>query len=198
VQESFVSGADALPAAAAAALPVNAPACRTPAMNARLPGSMHASLPGSMHARLPGFQARVLRAMLLVAACASAVGGAAAPAVVSMQGFQRIGHDIVVDPALRRFTAKVVAVGKPGDDGKIYSFTVEPIGPGIGLPVAKELRGWRLTVLSGARFLGVFEVADNQGAEITIGKTQAGGLNGLAPGDVFIVEDIPAQAPEAT
>ena len=140
----------------------------------------------------------VFRAVLVVASCATAVHAAAAPARGSMHGLHRIGHDIVVDPALRRFTAKVVAVGKPGDDGKIYSFTVAPIGPGIGLPVAKELRGWRLTVLSGERFLGVFEVADNQGDEITIAKTKAGGLNGLAAGDVFIVEDIPAQPPEAT
>jgi hypothetical protein len=62
----------------------------------------------------------------------------------------------------------------------------------MGLPVAKELKGWRLTMLSGERFLSVFQVADNNASDIVIARTKDG-LNGLASGDVLIIESISPQ-----
>jgi hypothetical protein len=139
---------------------------------------------------------RVLVCTLLGSLLVSIEAVSASAAATSLSRFSdhfhAVGHDIVVDPAVRRFTAKVIALGKPEDDGRIYSFKVEPVGPGMGLPVAKELKGWRLTMLSGERFLSVFEVADNNASDIVVARTKEG-LNGLAPGDVLIIESISPQ-----
>jgi hypothetical protein len=101
-----------------------------------------------------------------------------------------IGHDNVeVDPALRRYTGMVIAVGRPDDEGRIYSFQAKPIGPRSIPPASNELRGWRLTILAGKRFASVFEVNGNTESEITV-VPRDGPLNGLAVSDVFIIEEI--------
>ena len=101
-----------------------------------------------------------------------------------------VGHDNVeVDPALRRYTGMVIAVGTPDDEGRIYSFQAKPIGPRSSPPASNELRGWRLTILAGKRFASVFEVKGNTESEITV-VSRDGPLNGLAVSDVFIIEEI--------
>ena len=101
-----------------------------------------------------------------------------------------VGHDNVeVDPALRRYTGMVIAVGRPDDAGRIYSFQAKPIGPRSSPPASNELRGWRLTILAGKRFASVFEVNGNTESEITV-VPRDGPLNGLAVSDVFIIEEI--------
>jgi hypothetical protein len=101
-----------------------------------------------------------------------------------------VGHDnIEVDPALRRYTGMVIAVGKPDNEGRIYSFQAKPIGPRSSPPAPNELRGWRLTLLAGKRFASVFEVNGNTESEITV-DPRDGPLNGLAVSDVFIIEEI--------
>ncbi|HEY3180875.1 MAG TPA: hypothetical protein VGL25_18585 [Casimicrobiaceae bacterium] len=108
-----------------------------------------------------------------------------------------VGHDnIDVDPALRRYTGIVVALGSPDDEGRIYSFQAKPIGPRSSVPASNELRGWRLTVLAGQRFASVFEVKRNTESQIEV-AARDGPLNGLAVSDVFIVEEIAAAPPPA-
>jgi hypothetical protein len=101
-----------------------------------------------------------------------------------------VGHDNVeVDPALRRYTGMVIAVGRPDGEGRIYSFQAKPIGPRSSPPASNELRGWRLTILAGKRFASVFEVNGNTESEITV-VPRDGPLNGLAVSDVFVIEEI--------
>ena len=106
--------------------------------------------------------------------------------------FIRVGHDnIVVDPTVRRYTGMVAGLGVPGSDGKLYTLKTAPVGPrGFALS-PNELRGWRLTVLSGKRFGQAFTVGGNTASEITV-TSDKGGLDGLGVRDVFIVESIDA------
>ena len=106
-----------------------------------------------------------------------------------------VGHDnIEVDPALRRYTGIVIALGSPDDEGRIYSFQAKPIGPRSSVPTSNELRGWRLTILAGKRFASVFEVKRNTESQIEVAPRD-GPLNGLAVSDVFIVEEIAISPP---
>lgn len=107
-------------------------------------------------------------------------------------GFIEVGHDnIVVDPTVRRYTGMVSALGKPAVDGKLLSFTTSPVGPrGFALS-PNDLRGWRLTVLSGNRFGQVFTVSSNTESLITV-TTDKGTLDGIQVRDVFIVESVDA------
>ena len=137
-----------------------------------------------------------------IAACVAGVTGAPAgaqPLRAPHAKFMRVGHDSIdVNPAVRRFTGMVTALGTPDGEGRIYSFQVVPIGPGSTPPASNELRGWRLTVLAGQRFASVFEVRSNTESEVTIGS-QDGPLNGLAVRDVFIIEEIAIErAPPAS
>ena len=117
----------------------------------------------------------------------TAVAGLAAMVVGS--GIARAGHDnIEVDPSLKRYAGQVTALGGPDEQGRVYSFQVKrlPAAPDF---VQDELRGWRLTMLAGKRFSHVFEVRSNTGTEITVTPLD-GPLNGVAPRDVFVVENI--------
>lgn len=110
-------------------------------------------------------------------------------AMLTLQGAALAGHDnIPVDPALKRYAGQVVALGAPDEQGRIFSFKARrlPAGPDYA---ANELRGWRLTMLAGARFAHVFEVQGNMAGEITVG-TLDGPLNGIAVSDVFVIENI--------
>ena len=92
------------------------------------------------------------------------------------------GHDdLKVDPALRRNPGKVTALGT------FYSFEAKPLRAPEYVP--NELRGWRLTVLAGKRFGAAFDVEGNTASQITVAPTN-GPLDGLAVGDLFIVEEI--------
>lgn len=103
--------------------------------------------------------------------------------------FQLVGHDPLVDPVIRRLTGKVTGLGKVNKDGHIYSIRLEPIGPKMLPPNRNELRGWRLTVLKGARFGYVYWVHSNTSTEITV-HSKDGWLDGVVTGDLFVVEQI--------
>jgi hypothetical protein len=106
-----------------------------------------------------------------------------------------VGHDgLDIARSVRRYTGVVTALGAPGADGHIHSFTAAPLGPGSTPPQANALRGWRLTILAGNRFSSVFEVSGNTDAELTV-TTLDGPLDGLGVSDVFVVEDIPMKRP---
>jgi hypothetical protein len=96
------------------------------------------------------------------------------------------GHDddVKVDPALKRNPGKITALGG------VYSFEAKPLRAPAYLP--DELRGWRLTVLAGKRFGAAFEVQGNTESRITVAPAN-GPLDGLAVGDLFIVEEIALQ-----
>lgn len=109
------------------------------------------------------------------------------------QGFALAGHDnIAVDPALKRYAGQITALGTPDGKGEIYSFRAKRIRGDTEF-ARDELRGWRVTLLAGARFANVFEVGSNTGDEITVTALK-GPLNGIAVKDVFVVENIPPGA----
>ena len=91
-----------------------------------------------------------------------------------------------VDPALKRYTGQITALGPADGRGDIYSFRAKrmyaetPFGP-------DELRGWRLTILAGKRYGNVFEVRSNSGDEIFVSAAK-GPLNGIKVKEVFVVE----------
>ena len=92
------------------------------------------------------------------------------------------GHDDVkVDPALRRNPGKVTALSS----GKPSSFEAKPLRAARYVP--DELRGWRVTVLSGKRFGAAFDIQGNTESEITLAPS-GDSLEGLAVGDLFIAE----------
>ena len=111
---------------------------------------------------------------------------------LARSGFVQVGHDnIVVDPTVRRYTGMVAALGSPNAQGKMYSFMPSPVGP-HNFPLSpNDLRGWRVTVLSGKRFGQVFTVSTNTESEITV-TADKGSLDGLVVRDVFIIESVDA------
>ena len=128
----------------------------------------------------------VLRRAALVALVVA--GCAIGPAANAQRGSEG-GHeeDVMVDPSLHRFTGAVKAIGKADGQGRIYTFSLVPIGPTSKPPAPGEWKGWRLRMLSGARFASFFEIRDNTPTSATV---IAGDhtLNGLAASDVFIIE----------
>src|ERR1044072_4601546 len=82
--------------------------------------------------------------------------------------------------------------GEPDAEGRIYSFRGTPIGPPASTPKEYppgELRGWRLTFLARHRSSPASAGQAASGSEIT-GSPADGSLNGIALGDVFVVEEI--------
>ena len=128
------------------------------------------------------------------ASAAATAGGA-----LCCDGVRIAGHEPDVNPALRRFTGIVVAVGSPDGSGRHYSLRIDPIGPRTVAPQPDELRGWRLTVLAGKRFASVFRVAANTASEIVVDGA-GGTVDGIEARDVFVVEeiDLPASAPASS
>lgn len=106
-----------------------------------------------------------------------------------LQGLVHAGHDnIPVDPALKRYSGQVTALGAPDAQGRVYSFQLRRL-PAAAPFAPDELRGWRLTMLAGKRFATAFEVAANGGLEITVSPLD-GPLDGVAANDVFVLENI--------
>ncbi|VTU19666.1 hypothetical protein RA8CHR_01975 [Variovorax sp. RA8] len=135
------------------------------------------------------------RASAMAGALLLALHASADP--LSRDGMRLAGHDPLVDPVLRRFTGKVIGLGAAGKAGHIYTLRVEPIGPRMVPPARNELRGWRLTVLKGARFGSVFWVHGNTANEITV-RGKDGWLDGMIAGDLFVAEQLDPNAPSAT
>jgi hypothetical protein len=104
----------------------------------------------------------------------------------------RIGHEAIApDPTIRRYTGKVTALGVPDAEGKIYAFTSVPVGPRNFPLKPDDLRGWRMTVLSGKRFGSEFRVGGNTENEIRVSPDH-GPVEGLSVNDIVVVESIDA------
>jgi len=107
-------------------------------------------------------------------------------------GFVRVGHEpIAPDPTIRRYTGMVAALGPPDAQGKRYAFKPSPVGPRNFPLSSNDLRGWRMTMLSGKRFGEVFRVGGNTESEITI-TADSGPIDGLELRDLFVIESIDA------
>ena len=108
---------------------------------------------------------------------------------ICLHGAVLAGHEpIGADPALKRHSGQVTALGAPDAEGRIYTFSARRL-PTAAEFAANELRGWRLTMLAGKRFAHVFEVQGNGSGEITVSPLD-GPLNGIAVNDVFVLENI--------
>ena len=132
-----------------------------------------------------------VRAILMASALSLMYQASAGPSW--SDGLRLVGHDPLVDPVLRRLTGKVTSVGTANKNGHIYTLRLEPIGPKMFPPKKNELRGWRLTVLKGARFGYVYWVHSNTSTEITV-HSRDGFLDGMVAGDLFVVEQIDSKA----
>jgi hypothetical protein len=124
------------------------------------------------------------RASLMAAALLLTLHAAADPA--RLDGIQVAGHD-AVDPALRRFTAKVTRVGQANKAGRVSTLRFEPIGPGMVAPKRNELRGWRLTFIRGKMFAKTLWVKSNTPDELTVRDTDFS-MEGVHEGDIIIIE----------
>ena len=146
-----------------------------------------------MTAKRLGVQASAALVLMLCCSIASSQAPFLSGAVpFARSGFVQVGHDnVVVDPTVRRYTGMIAALGPPGVQGKVYSFRPSPVGPRSFPLSPDDLRGWRLTVLSGKRFGQVFTVSTNTESEITV-TADKGPIDGVDVHDVFIIESVDA------
>ena len=107
-------------------------------------------------------------------------------------GLVQVGHEpIAPDPTIRRYTGMVTALGPRDPESKLYTFKLSPLGP-RNFPLSHDdLRGWRMTMLSGRHFGEVFRVNGNTESEVTV-HPDNGLIDGLDVRDVFIIESIDA------
>lgn len=105
---------------------------------------------------------------------------------VRFDGLQVAGHD-PVDPALRRFTAKVTRVGQADKAGRVSTLRFEPIGPGMVAPKSNEMRGWRLTFIRGKMFGKTLWLKSNTPNQLTVRNTDPS-MEGVVEGDIVIIE----------
>src|SRR5262245_18382075 len=107
--------------------------------------------------------------------------------MVASPFFVWAGHDDVkVNPAMKRYAGKVTELVKP------YTFRAARMPDGSYPP--DEMKGWRLTFLSGKRFASVFEVQANTDAQIVVTRLD-GPLTDVAVNDFFVVEEIAVERP---
>jgi|SRR5579862_8356544 len=100
-------------------------------------------------------------------------------------------HDTTVDPTIRTYTGMVAALGAFDADGRTYTFEASPMGP-RNFPLTKDdLRGWRLTMLTGKRFSRVLTVRANTESAITVTADKEA-LDGIAVQDLFVIESVDA------
>ncbi|MBN9475946.1 MAG: hypothetical protein J0H72_17970 [Burkholderiales bacterium] len=132
------------------------------------------------------------RASLMAGALLLAMDASADPAWRG--GMLLAGHDPIVDPVLRRLPGKVTGLGAANKAGRVYTLRLQPLGPKAAPPVPNALRGWRLTVLKGARFGQVYWVQSNTADAITV-RSKDGSLDGMAAGDLFVVEELDPNPP---
>ena len=103
-----------------------------------------------------------------------------------VDGIQIAGHD-AVDPALRRFTGKVIRVGQASKAGRVSTLRFDPIGPGMVAPKGNEMRGWRLTFIKGKLFGKTLWVKRNTPNELTVRDVDPS-LAEVAEGDIVMIE----------
>jgi hypothetical protein len=125
-----------------------------------------------------------VRASMMAAALLLTLHAAADPA--QLDGIQIAGHD-AVDPALRRFTAKVTRVGQASKAGRISTLRFDPIGPGMVAPKRNEMRGWRLTFIRGKMFSKTLWLKSNSPDELTVRDSDPS-MEGVVEGDIVIIE----------
>ena len=128
---------------------------------------------------LAGARASVMAATLLLTLHAAADAA-------RLDGMQIAGHD-AVDPALRRFSAKVTSVGQADKAGRVCTLRFEPIGPGMVAPKRNEMRGWRLTFIRGKMFGKTLWLKSNTPDELTVRGTDPS-MEGVVEGDIVIIE----------
>jgi hypothetical protein len=107
-------------------------------------------------------------------------------------GLVQVGHEpMAPDPTIRRYTGMVAALVPRGSEGELYTFTLAPLGP-RNFPLSRDdLRGWRVTMLSGRHFGEVFRVSGNTESQVTV-RPDNGPIDGLDVRDVFVIESIDA------
>jgi hypothetical protein len=99
------------------------------------------------------------------------------------------GHDDVkVNPAMKRYAGKITELAAPDAKRDVYAFRASRL-PAVGGYPPSEMKGWRLTFLSGKRFASVFEVQSNGESEIVVTALD-GPLTDVAVNDLFVVEEI--------
>lgn len=125
-----------------------------------------------------------VRASVMAAAGLLALHAAADP--LPFDGVRIAGHD-AVDPAVRRFTAKVTRVGQAGKAGRVSTLRFEPIGPGMVVPKRNEMRGWRLTFIRGKMFGRTLWLKSNTPDELTVRNADPS-MEGVAEGDIVVIE----------
>ncbi|NML44237.1 hypothetical protein HHL11_10785 [Ramlibacter sp. G-1-2-2] len=130
------------------------------------------------------WMAATAQASLLAGALLLALHAAADPG--RRDGVQVAGHD-AVDPALRRFTGKVTALGPANKAGRVATLRFDPIGPGMVAPRRNELRGWRLTFIRGKLFGRSLWIKGNTPNELTVRDTDPS-LAGVVEGDILMIE----------
>jgi len=118
-----------------------------------------------------------------IAACARASITAGA---VLLTLHATAGHD-PVDPALKRFTAKVTSLGKADKAGRVSTLRFNPIGPGMVAPRSNELRGWRITFIKGKLFGQTLWVKRNTPDELAV-RDKDPSLAGVVEGDILMIE----------
>ncbi|SFP24340.1 hypothetical protein [Variovorax sp. 770b2] len=141
---------------------------------------------------LAGARASVMTAVMAAASLLT-LHAAADPA--RLDGIQIAGHD-AVDPAVRRFTAKVTRVGQASKAGRISTLRFEPIGPGMVAPKRNELRGWRLTFIRGKMFGKTLWLKSNTPDELTVRNTDPS-MEGVTEGDIVVIELIDPKVVDA-
>jgi hypothetical protein len=125
-----------------------------------------------------------VRSSVMAAALLFTLHSVAAP--TQLDGIQIAGHD-AVDPALRRFTAKVTHLGPANKAGRVSTLHFEPIGPGMVPPKRNEMRGWRLTFIRGKMFAKTLWLKSNTPDELTVRDTDPS-MDGVVEGDIVIIE----------
>ena len=133
-----------------------------------------------------------VRASMMAAAVLLALHAGADPA--RRDGVQIAGHD-PVDPALKRFTGKVLSVGRPGKADHVSTLRFDPIGPGVVAPQPDELRGWRITFIKGKLFGQTLWVEGNTVNELTVRDTDPS-LAGVVEGDILMIELLDPNLPD--
>jgi hypothetical protein len=121
---------------------------------------------------------------MVAAALLVTLHAAAEPARES--AMQVAGHD-AVDPALKRFTAKVTRVGQADKAGRVSTLRFEPIGPGMVAPKRNEMRGWRLTFIKGKMFGKTLWLKSNTPDELTVRNIDPS-LQSVVEGDIVVIE----------
>lgn len=141
----------------------------------------------------------MLSRWIAAAAQATVVAGAlvltlqASAGQVRTDGVVVAGHD-PVDPALRRFTGKVTAIGQAGKAGRVSTLRFDPLGPGMVAPKRDELRGWRITFIKGKLFGQTLWVKRNTPTELTV-RDNDPSLAGVVEGDILMIEQLDPKAP---